>query len=473
MPRAGRPRPRGALRRRGGRRRRPHRAALAGRVEGARARSRQGSRRGGAGGEVLRSCRPDGVAAPAELRRFAPLLQRSRALLMEARLDQQRVAAARMWAAMRYPYLASALFASSVVATPKLGSIAADRSWRLYMDPALVDSWRCDEIGSLLIHHVGHLLRDHAGRAERLGIDATSEADWVTAADAEINDDLVESGLAFPVEQIVPSAFECEPGGFAEDYFRAHPRKAGARASAEAARTRSPASGKRTRTTPSPRMARHPSRPPPSCCDARSPWRSAAGPDELPGSVPLGWQRWADELLEPRWTGARPSAPPSAPTWRTWRAASITPTAGPRGARASRATSSSRRFRGRCPNVAVVIDTSASMSEEVLGEVVAELDGHPPRGRRRPQPRACAGLRHGGPQAAAGERGPPGTALRRRWNGHGCGHRRGDGAAARAVGDRRLTDGYTPWPAEKPPRARVVVGLLGAGDRAGARLGGS
>src|SRR5687767_10873778 len=120
----------------------------------------------------------------------------------EVRLDEQRVAAARLWAAMRFPYLASAVFASKVVPVPKLGSIAADRSWRMYMDPDLVNSWSCDEVGSMLVHQVGHLLRDHAGRAQQLGIDSSSEEDWVAAADAEINDDLVEDGVTLPVEQI-------------------------------------------------------------------------------------------------------------------------------------------------------------------------------------------------------------------------------------------------------------------------------
>ena len=89
-----------------------------------------------------------------------------------SRLNDERLAAARLWGALRFPYFASALFASSVVAAPKLGSIAVDRA--LYVDPELVDRWSAEEIGTVLVHHAGHLLRDHAGRAETLGIDEKS-----------------------------------------------------------------------------------------------------------------------------------------------------------------------------------------------------------------------------------------------------------------------------------------------------------
>ena len=137
-----------------------------------------------------------------------------------ARLDEPRVAAARLWGATHFPYLATALFASPIVAAPGLGSIAVDRSWRLYIDPEIVRRWSAEEIGSVLVHHVGHLLRDHAGRADQLGIDDASETAWAAAADAEINDDLVETDASFPLDPIVPSALGCEAGGFAEDYFR-------------------------------------------------------------------------------------------------------------------------------------------------------------------------------------------------------------------------------------------------------------
>jgi len=380
---------------------------------------------------------------------------------MEARLDQQRVAAARMWAAMRYPYLASALFASSVVSTPRLGSIAADRSWRLYMDPSLVARWSSPEIGSLLVHHVGHLLRDHAGRAERLGIDATSEADWVTAADAEINDDLVESGLAFPVEPIVPSAFECEPGGFAEDYFRVIrgrqgcPGECGSGAHAQPREWEHDTDDAVPRITPAAAELLR--------CKVAMEIRSWT--DELPGSVPLGWQRWADELLEPRvdWRKALGAAVRAD-------VANVAGCVDYSYSRPSRRASVAGNvvlpaLRRPVPTIAVVIDTSASMSEEVLGEVVAELDGilrGVGVGRNRVSVLACDTEVHRVQHVSAARQ----VQL---YGGGGTDMAAGIDAAMALRPTPSvvvvLTDGYTPWPAEKPRGARVVVGLLGAGDR--------
>ena len=81
-------------------------------------------------------------------------------------LDRQKMAAARLWAANKFPYLASALFASTVVEVPDRGVVGVDESWRLYVDPELIDGWTVEEVGSLLVHHTGHLVRDHAGRAD-------------------------------------------------------------------------------------------------------------------------------------------------------------------------------------------------------------------------------------------------------------------------------------------------------------------
>jgi hypothetical protein len=44
------------------------------------------------------------------------------------RLDQQRVAAARLWAATRFPYLASALFATRLIPVTAPGVIAVDEA---------------------------------------------------------------------------------------------------------------------------------------------------------------------------------------------------------------------------------------------------------------------------------------------------------------------------------------------------------
>ena len=129
-------------------------------------------------------------------------------------VDRQHLAAARLWAATRFPYLAGALFASPVRAVPGSGTIAVDRGWTVLADPAVVAELDADRLGRLLVHLTAHLLRDHAGRAQRLG---AAPARWNRCADAEVNDDL---GDCVPdLAPDTPEDLGCPPGGFAEAYY--------------------------------------------------------------------------------------------------------------------------------------------------------------------------------------------------------------------------------------------------------------
>ncbi len=377
-----------------------------------------------------------------------------------ARLDEPRVAAARLWGATHFPYLATALFASPVVAAPGLGSIAVDRSWRLYIDPEIVGRWSAEEIGSVLVHHAGHLLRDHAGRADELGIDDASERAWMAAADAEINDDLVETDASFPVDPIVPSALGCEAGGFAEDYFRsirdseelaggecgsgAHGQHRGWELRADGVPEISPAAAQLLR------------------CKVASEIRGSGGAGKLPGTVPRGWRIWADAMLDSR------------VDWRrTLGAAVRTSFASVAGcvdysyARPSRRASVMGAvvmptMRKPLPLVAVVIDTSRSMSDlfgDVLGAVDAILQGIGV-GRDRLRVVACDAHVHGVQRVTSARQ----VEL---YGGGGTSMVAGIEAAL-ALRPRPsmivvLTDGYTPWPATAPRNARVVVGLVGKG----------
>jgi predicted metal-dependent peptidase len=369
------------------------------------------------------------------------------------------VAAARLWGALRFPYLASALFASRVVSAPGLGSIAVDRSWRLYMDPELVDRWSSEEIGSLLVHHAGHLLRDHAGRAQSLGIDEKSEKDWVVAADAEINDDLVDGDVQFPVDPIVPSALECEAGGFAEDYFRrirgknVCPGECGSGAHAQPRRWEINADGIPQISPATAHLLR---------CKVASEIRRCGG--DLPGTVPQGWQRWADELLEPK------------VDWRHALAAEVrTGFASVAGCVDYSYMRPSRRasvtgdvilpsLRRPLPTVAVVIDTSGSMSERLLGEVMAEVQGilrGIGLGRDRIHVLACDAEVHRIQRVTSARQvelfGGGGTNM-------GAGIESALGLRPRPSVIVVLSDCYTPWPAEGPKGVRVVIGHVGTGD---------
>ena len=380
-------------------------------------------------------------------------------------LDASKLAAARLWAAARHPYLASALFASSVVAVPGLGSATVDEAWRLYVDPARVEGWSVAELGSLMVHHTGHLLRDHAGRARSLGLGHAQADDWALAADAEINDDLVHPDLRLPEEMVLPRSLGCEPGRLAEEYLHVgdfdmpdHPDcGSGADArprpwelSGDAGGGLPPGESELLRCQTASRVLDY----------AR----------QGRGRVGAGWRRWAEDVLEPR------------VDWRRVLGAEIR-----RGltAVAGRSDYSYRRPSRRAgsspdvvlaaleqpvPEVAVLCDTSGSMGGDDLALVLAEVEGllrGVGVGRSRLRLLAVDAAVHTTRRVSSASQvelvGGGGTDM-----GAGIGHaaRLRPRPAVLVV----LTDGMTPWPADAPKGMQVVVGLVG-GSAGGARGG--
>ena len=101
------------------------------------------------------------------------------------------------------------------------GTVSVDESWRMHADPELTAGWTAAQLGSVLIHHVCHLLRTHGERAQGAGVRPDEAADWIRAADAEINDDLVPAGLDLPGRPVLPRDLRAEDGLLAEQYFDA------------------------------------------------------------------------------------------------------------------------------------------------------------------------------------------------------------------------------------------------------------
>jgi hypothetical protein len=295
-----------------------------------------------------------------------------------------------------------------------------------------------------------------------VGVPPEQARRWVRAADAEINDDLVPAGLQLPGRPVLPEHLGAEDGLLAEQYYAAGPARRDA---------------------------------PPSPCDAAGegldcgsgadgfgrPWDSGGEPRLAPwqarllvrqvaqdcrrhgreaGDVPAGLLRWADELLEPT------------VDWRRALAAelrrAVADTAGAVDysyRRPSRRASVAGAvvlpaLRRPVPEVAVVCDTSGSMTEELLAAALAEVEGllRAVGLARQLRVLAC--------DAAAGPARRVSSARQVELVGGG-GTDMGEGIAAAAVLRPRpaitvvLTDGFTPWPDEPPRGMRVVVGLLG------------
>ena len=369
----------------------------------------------------------------------------------EDSLAPLEVAAARLWAAHRFPYLASALFATRVQAAPGLGGIAADEAWTLHVDSEVARSWTPAQLGSLFVHHTGHLLREHAERARQIPVRPEEAGAWTAAADAELNDDLVDAGLDQPGFVILPAHLGAEPGRLAEEYFHAGRDR----------RDFPPACG--SGADGQPRPWDRPGTEGPDREAARIlRWQVAAEIADharQAGRVPAGWRRWAEAVLAPR------------TDWRRVLAAEVRKGLGQASGmvdytyrRPSRRAAAAGpvvlpSFSRPNPQIAVVCDTSGSMSDELLARALAEVDGLA-RANQRGAVRVLAC------DAAAGAAQRVLRASQMQLTGGG-GTDMGVGIGAAARLRPRpdvvvvLTDGHTPWQADPPPGLRVVAGLLG------------
>jgi predicted metal-dependent peptidase len=438
---------------------------------------------------------------------------------------RHKLAAARLWAAQRFPYLASVLFASPVVYRSGTGTVSADRSWRLYVDTDRAQHWPVETLGSMLVLQANHLLRDHAARAEALGLRDDDRDAWTQAADAEINDDLADL-LTFPEDdrRVLPDDFDAPRGRLAEEYFEivrrqaragdedaerdgdeAQPdggtseagdgtssdeqRPSGADAAGDEAdegngqpgtdqaADQPPDRGSGTDGLPRPdELAQSgpaaddtvpdgTERPPDGIEDSsadlirRQAAAEIAAEQRRAGDVPAGLVRWAQARLHPK------------VDWRRVLAAEIRRAVADVRGQVDYSYRRPSRRAGSTPGVVlpalrrpqvevtVVCDTSASMGQERLDQVLAEVEGllrsvgiggltvlsvdvEVHRARR---------VQHAGQVELVGG---GGTDM---------------GAGIEAARRRRprpdvivvLTDGETPWPSRCPPGVRVVVGLLG------------
>ena len=201
------------------------------------------------------------------------------------------LAAARLWAATKFPYLATGVFGAAVIPEPGSGTISVDDSWRMHADPALAATWTPAELGSLLIHHVCHLLRTHGERAVAAGVGPDDARTWIRAADAEINDDLVPAGLNLPGKPFLPQDLGATDGLLAEQYFA----NGSASRSDDWLECGSGADGQ-------PRDC--------DCPDGLAAWqaellRRQVAQDVIAhakraGTVPAGLLRWAEQVLTPK-----------------------------------------------------------------------------------------------------------------------------------------------------------------------------
>jgi len=273
--------------------------------------------------------------------------------------------------------------------------MAVDKHWRLYYNTAKLADWSALQVGSVLYHEAHHLLRNHPERAEAMHVSLADAMTWNKAADAEINDDLKsENGVELPGNYILPENIGQDDGGLAETYYRNIKKDAegelpqgGGNGAPEPGSGHgedghdlhdcgSAAGGGQRSWEDGP-----PSKDSPGVDAGRQiVIRNKVAQDIMEqvharGNVPGHWERWAQDIVAPkvRWQRELAARVRNAVAFAsgqqdyTWR-------------KISRRQSASPRIRMPAmqspkPRIAVVVDTSGSMTASLLNTAMSELKG--------------------------------------------------------------------------------------------------
>lgn len=119
--------------------------------------------------------------------------------------------AARIVAQNRWPYLSSQLFSLKLVevSPDELPTMAVDKWWRMYYSPQFVLNHPVEVLATALLHEALHCVMKHNERYDDLGTDKGFHAMWNHCADAAINEIL--DGQSMPWGEFSPVRYEGFP----------------------------------------------------------------------------------------------------------------------------------------------------------------------------------------------------------------------------------------------------------------------
>jgi predicted metal-dependent peptidase len=398
-----------------------------------------------------------------------------------ADLDLDRLAAAKLWltsAQGDLPYLSTAVYALHAVSSDQVASMTADTDWRVYVNPRWLSEAAVPDVAAELAHVVWHLLTEHGARAGSMLVTPSTARAWRDATDVTVGETLAASGIQ---EHGLPSpaSLRVRPGRSAEEHFAVLsdlPVTAPDELAVDPGQDGSGAGLPDQCGSAADGLPRDYELP----LSGDVPAVSTVQADEIRrrvaiefrehvtsrGTTPGEALRWASAILEPvvPWQQVLTAAVRRAAGWANGHT-DYTYT------RPSRRQFAVRNVvlpatRRPLPVVAIVVDTSASVDDGMLGQALGEVDG------------AIAGLGVPGEQvtvlacdaAVSTVQRLRRAADARLGGGGGTDMRAGIDAASRQRPRPDvlivLTDGYTPWPESPPVGMALVAAMLHRSDTA-------
>ena len=375
-------------------------------------------------------------------------------------------------------YLNYGLLSIIPIITDKGPTCATDRYWRLYVNPNFFATLTPDQGALVLVHEVWHLLLEHARRSDNFGITVEEHDLWNAAGDMEINQhDEISKRLPKPITY---DTFKLPPNLLAEEYFMLLRQKlkkfsinvpmpgagaCGSCAHGHAGDYELPAPGPDGKGGKIPGLAEDRGK-----LIAEEVAREIQTASKSRGDMPAGWARWADKTLTPQ------------VDYRTFLRQSIQ---GQIISKSGYAYPSYRKpgrrqhispdllrpyYKDIQPHVAMIIDTSGSMSDRMVGQGLAEVDG----ALKALSSKAEIAVYFTDAAAAAAQKvtctkdlrpiGGGGTDMREGFDAIDRNCKKNPGSEPSTI--IVVTDGYTPWPDKPPSYANVLIVLVGEGDSA-------
>lgn len=386
----------------------------------------------------------------------------------------EELQAARWKLSKRCEYFSMLLW-SLIPIEKSIGTMGVDEHLRLYYDPVAIKKWKPQELIGVLVHELGHVLKDHIRRGIPLvGVetgttvitDPVLASKWhiaQIAMDCDNNPMVRDAGFSLPPDGVFPKDFKMAEGKFFEEYYAELLKNAtviklppgDGHCPHGKGGWKDPPPGGNTKTRKAGEVPGYTK----AEVDAmRRHTAQSIRESKNRGNIPLGLDRWADELLTSKipWqqelAGAvRHSADEVAGKQDfTFRRPSR------RGAGSDLVFPTMRAW---IPRIAYQIDTSGSMDAKEVARAVAEADGV------IKTLGGCAEITAMSVDAEVHTRQRVSSARAIKLRGGG-GTDMGVGIqAAQELRPRPdilivVTDGYTPWPAEPPRRMKVIVVLV-------------